>query len=312
MPQVDFHPRRLGHVNVYGDDFMRSMDFYEKVIGIEPVCIEEQLKAAFHSNGNTHHDIGIVETSKGVDRIGRDGKIQVPKTRGVKPGLNHLGWEMENEAQLIAAYKRFQAAGLTTTALFDHQISHAIYINDPDGNVHEFYADAMKDWRRVMNMESRELMTSQWDPLAEKNPATEANYEEKPKIRKVPAAPLHPLHTTGALFDTTNFESMTRFVLDVIGLAKIEEKTEGKLRRAVFQGTHGSKDLILQEVEAGQPTGYRRFAMVLEPQTDLEAVKTRLKSQGIGAIETVEHDGRVGIVLTDPDGMQVELYKTAA
>ena len=312
MVQVDFHPRRLGHVNVYGDDFMRSMDFYEKVIGIEPVCIEEQLKAAFHSNGNTHHDIGIIETSKGVDRIGRDGKNQVAKTRGVKPGLNHLGWEMENEEQLIAAYKRFKAAGLNPAALLDHQISHAIYISDPDGNTHEFYADAMKDWRKVMNMESRDLMTSQWDPLAEKSPMTESHYDLKPEIRKVATAPLHPLHTTGALFHTTNFEGMTRFILDVIGLAKVEESGEGKFRRAVFQGTHGSKDLILQEVAAGQPTGYRRFAMVLEAGTDLEAVKNRLKSQGVGPIETVEHDGRKGIVLTDPDGMQVELYKTAA
>ncbi len=312
MDKVNFKPRRLGHVNIYADELQRSMDFYEKVCGIELVCIEDQLKAGFHSNGNTHHDIGIVETSKGVDRIGRDGKIQVPKTRGIKPGLNHLGWEMENEAQLVDAYKRLKAAGFGTAALFDHRISHAIYITDPDGNAHEFYADTTKDWRSLMNLERRELMTSQWDPLAESRPNTQPFYTEAPPIRQVAEAPLHPRHTAGALFQTTNFEAMTGFITDVIGLRKVSEKTQGGLRRAVYEGTHGNRDLVLQEVAQGQPTGYRRFAMVLESGTDLDTAKKRLQSKGVGPIENIEDDGRQGIVLTDPDGMQIEFYKLAA
>jgi catechol 2,3-dioxygenase-like lactoylglutathione lyase family enzyme len=71
MPDVAFRPRRLGHINLYVSQLDRSIAFYEKTCGIELVRIEAAIRGGFHSNGNTHHDIGLIEISKGVDRIGR-------------------------------------------------------------------------------------------------------------------------------------------------------------------------------------------------------------------------------------------------
>ena len=310
MANVSFRPRRLGHVNLYASNLERSMEFYEKICGIEPVAIEEALRAGFHSNGNTHHDIGIIEVSRGVDRLGRDGKVQVAATRGTRPGLNHLGWEMENEVELVAGYRRLLAAGLRPTALYDHQISHAIYISDPDGNVHEFYADMMRDWRKVMNMAQRGLMTSQWNPL-ENTPTQEPNYDTSPTIRQVPAAPLHPRNTTSATFATHRFEPMKQFMLEVVGLALLkEERNDRNLRRAGFQAMHGERDLVLQEVREGEPTGYRCFALLLGKDTDLDAARKHLKAAGVNPVERVDDDGRRTLVLIDPDGMEVEFYRT--
>ena len=70
VPKVDFNPRRLGHVNLYVGDLNSSTDFYTNVAGIELVRREPGIDAVFVSNGNTHHDVALMQC-KGV-RCGRD------------------------------------------------------------------------------------------------------------------------------------------------------------------------------------------------------------------------------------------------
>ena len=109
---VRFGPRRLGHVNLFVEDLERSLQFYEGVCGIEEVAREPGIGAGFLSNGNTHHDVGLIEVSEGTAVRGRGGHLQIPADRGKRAGLNHLGWELENEAELVAAYRRAQALAL--------------------------------------------------------------------------------------------------------------------------------------------------------------------------------------------------------
>src|SRR4051812_43238078 len=120
--QPRFAPRRLGHVNLWVSDLEQSVRFYESVVGIELVRRERDILIAFHSNGNSHHDVGIIEISRGKDRYGRDGMLQIPKTRGTDVGLNHLGWEMENEKELVDAWKRAQGSGFRIERALDHGI----------------------------------------------------------------------------------------------------------------------------------------------------------------------------------------------
>ncbi|MPS50489.1 VOC family protein [Alcaligenaceae bacterium SAGV3] len=189
MEKVAFRPRRLGHVNLYVSDLEASLSFYERHCGLARVRMESAIGAGFLSNGNTHHDLGLIEISRGQDRHGRDGHVQIQSTRGRQPGLNHLGWEMENQAALVQAYERMRAAGMAPQALYDHIISHAVYVPDPDGNVHEFYADSMKDWESVFNLDHDDLVTSRWDPLASER-STTPNYNPAPNLRR-PAPRVH-------------------------------------------------------------------------------------------------------------------------
>ena len=59
-PAVRFHPRRLGHANLFVSDLDRSMRFYSAVCGLEEVRREPAIRIGFLSNGNTHHDVGLV------------------------------------------------------------------------------------------------------------------------------------------------------------------------------------------------------------------------------------------------------------
>ena len=61
-----FRARRLGHANLFVTDVERSLDFYNRVVGIEevyrkaaPTDLQGPAVGGFLSNGNTHHDIAV-------------------------------------------------------------------------------------------------------------------------------------------------------------------------------------------------------------------------------------------------------------
>lgn len=309
-PEVRFRPRRLAHVNLWVSDLERAISFYESVCGLELVRRERDLLIAFHSNGNTHHDIGIIEVSRGRDRYGRNGMLQIPKTRGLAPGLNHLGWEMENERELVEAYKRASAGGYPIQRAVDHLISHSVYVNDPDGNGHEFYADELRDWRTIYNLDREDEVTGPWDPLAAP-PKSDARYNVDPPIRRVDRAPLHPSHLTGASFATRRFDAMLDFFTSVAGLAVVEE-TAGPLRKATLAGSAGRVDITLQEAPDGEPTGLRSFRFRLNEPVDAEQVVGQLRASGVDA--SVRNGGQAGteLVLRDPDGFTIEFHQADA
>jgi catechol 2,3-dioxygenase len=305
MSSIEFKPRRLGHINLYVSELERSIAFYEQVCGIELVRREPEIRGGFHSNGNTHHDIGLIEVAcGGADRLGRDGKIQITAARSTRTGLNHLGWEMENEAELVAAYKRFRDAGNSALRLSDHIISHSVYLTDPDGNVHEFYADAIPDWRQVFNLEHEDLVTSEWDPLAEP-PSVKPNYPREAAVRSVKEAPLHPIRITGATLTTHRFDEMQQFFTGTAGLALLSEN-EIVPRSSVFAGACGEPNLSLVEVSHQQTTGLRTFSFAIGRVQDLGDALHALAKHGVPVLERVENGERRSIVIADPDEFRIE------
>jgi catechol 2,3-dioxygenase len=306
MEKVEIRPRRIGHVNLYVANLERSIGFYEKACGIELVRLEPAIRGAFHSTGRTHHDVGLIEVSKGVDRIGRDGKVQIAATRGTRPGLNHLAWEMENEAELVGAYQRLLKSRYPIQRLFDHLISHSIYIADPDGNMHEFYSDAMPDWWRIFNLEHEDLVTSDWDPFIAP-PSTIGHYPVDPPVREVPGSALRPRGITGASIHTNRFDEMKRFFIEIAGLS-VTAETDGEVHRAVLAGSCGDPNVTLIAVSNGAPIGLRLFSFQLDGRTGLEAAADGLVALTGERPRVVEDERRRAIVLTDPDGFQVEFY----
>ena len=308
MQEAKFQPRQLGHVNLWVSDLERSIKFYESVCGIELVRRERDILIGFHSNGNTHHDVGIIEVSRGKDRYGRDGTLQIPKTRGLAVGLNHLGWEMENEKELVDAYTRALASGFPIQRCVDHLISHSVYVSDPDGNGHEFYADEISDWRRIYNLDIEDEVTGLWDPLA-KPPKTDANYNVDPPIRRVEGAPVHPSRIIGTRFATARFDEMKKFFVSIAGL-KVVRESSSPAREVGLAGALGRVDLTLVEVPEGAPTGLQSFKFQLESDIDVAEAVNKLKSSNVDAHAG---DGKsANLVIRDPDGFVIEFQRSAA
>lgn len=309
MNAIAFHPRRLGHVNLWVSDLEKSIRFYEQVCGIEFVRRERLIKIGFHSNGNTHHDIGLVEISRGFDRVGRDGRVQIPANRGTAVGLNHLGWEMTSEADLVAAYHRAEPAIRPKLRTADHLISHSIYVTDPDGNSHEFYADAIEDWRSIYHLGREDEVSSTWQPGSVGDPTPK--FDPAPAFRKIADAAIHPSHLIAATFATHHFDAMLDFFVNVGGLAAVAT-THDNGRSVRLAGSAKRPDLHLNEVASDDATGLRSFTFaLLDDDVDVKQLADRCKSSGVAAPRISESSAAQRIAVTDPDGFDIAFEAAA-
>ncbi len=309
--QIGFGPRRLGHANLYVGELERSMAFYNEVVGLEEVFREPAIHAGFLSNGNTHHDIGMVEiqdTRILDDRIlGSDQPRSDPKTWGRKPGINHLAFEMENEAELVVGYERARAASVDFRMTVDHKLSRSVYLFDPDGNGVEFYADSVKDWRAIFEAFKNEVITDPWVP-GDSPPVAESFYPVDPEIQRAKGAIFHPSRITHAVLSVANFDDCLRFYAEVGGLQVVHSRAEAGV--ALLRGKqprHGY-DLALVQATHDRPPGLLHMAFEIEDEADLEAAEGMLSGASLEVTRRVDVPSKRSIFLEDPDGLGVEFY----
>lgn len=291
-----FRPRRLGHVNIYVSDLDRSMDYFNAVVGLEEVYRRPPIKGGFLSNGNTHHDIGMVETSSPLCRTGR-------------AGLNHLAFEMENEAALVAGYKRLADPARAFPRTIDHDITRSIYGQDPDGNAVEIYADMHKDWRsRRTGDVTKE--TPKWVP-GDGTPAAEKNYHPAPEIRRVTNAAFHPERITHAAVVAADYEAEFDYYTGTLGLTpRIGGRESGF---CALGGTMGSIDLALfRATECGAEPGLHHIGFLLADEDDFEASLATYRNRHGEPDAVVESGFRRSVFLRDPDGIRLQFHTDRA
>ncbi|WP_306133461.1 VOC family protein [Roseivivax marinus] len=132
---------RIGHVHLKVSDLDRSIDFYQRVLGLK-LMQRYGPSAAFLSAGGYHHHLGLnTWDSKGAG----------PAPRGY-PGLFHTAFLFPDRKTLGEALARAIAAGVEISGAADHGVSEAVYFDDPDGNGVEVYRDRPEaDWPRDEN-----------------------------------------------------------------------------------------------------------------------------------------------------------------
>ena len=302
---VRFSPRRLGHANLFVAELDRSCDFYHRICGLEEVRREPGISAGFLSNGNSHHDVGLVQV-KETAATGVDGYVQISMSRMTRPGLNHLGWELENERQLVEAYERYLAAGLDVHRTTDHQISHSVYVFDPEGNLNEFYADAMHDWRSIFNPDRDDLVSSQWDPLTASR-SDEPMYPANPRLRVVEGAVFHALRITRAVLVASDLNELRRFYEHIGGLEPAYESPGGGF--VCLRGTSSNYDLVLFAAREGLQPGLHRVSFELDDGTDLDTAAAALPDLGYEVERRIDSNAKRSVFIRDPDGIGVELYQ---
>ncbi len=304
-----FRPRRLGHANLWVKDLKASEKFYNETCGLAIEFWEPGLVATFLGTGNTPHDLGMIEVTGGEARYGRDGILMIPEGIGLEPGLNHLAWELENEAELVDSYKRAKAANVEMLMTVDHQVAHSIYMFDSDGNQIEFYCDTVKDWRKVLKGEM-DLITGNWTP-GETEPFTDPRYDTNPAIREVEKAPVHPRRVTHAALVTDDLDGLTRFYTTVGGLDIAHRSKLGVWLRG--SQSQYRCNLALLKREGGQPKGYHHVSFDLANAAVVDAAEKALKARGIKPEKSIDNEWKRAFFVIDPDGLrsQYVAYKRA-
>jgi catechol 2,3-dioxygenase len=286
-----FAPRRLGHVNLLVDDIDRSMNFYIDVIGLQESYRRPLVKAGFVGNGNTHHDLGLVE-------------IHGPLGKGRPVGLNHMAFELETEIDLAAGYHRALAAGVVFAQTQDHDIAHSAYARDSDGNHCELYADVVTDWRAVRSGVVTKPKVD-WAPgMTPPNP--NRNYPIDPKILRVEDAALHPRRTTHVTLIVADLAGALRYYTDTIGLRVLAGGTAAHF--AVLGGTCGEPNLYLFQAGEGRQPGLHHFGFAAWDDADLDAAPSRLRGRGIEVELEIKHPLRRSFFVRDPDGFLLQFF----
>jgi catechol 2,3-dioxygenase len=299
-----FKPRRLGHANLWVENLKRSEEFYHRTCGLTVEFWEPDLVATFLGTGNTPHDLGMIETTGGKARYGRNGLLQIPEGVGATSGLGHLAWELTNEVELVEGYRRAKAEGVPLDMTVDHQVAHSVYLPDPDGNTMEYYCDTVKNWRSVLHGEM-ELITAGWDP-EEAEPFAESLCEENPEIRTVADAPVHPRRVTHAVLLTANLEKLARFYGEVGGLEEVHRDDgvvflRGSLDRYPYH-------LVLCRKNESDERRFHHVSFELESERALDSASSALRSRGVELAEVVDTEIKRSFFLEDPDGMLSEYY----
>jgi catechol 2,3-dioxygenase len=149
----------IGHIHLTVTDIDRALSFYRDLLGFE---ITARIKgrdgkdsAVFLSAGGYHHHIALNTWA------GPDAK-PAPKGLG-HAGLYHFAILFPTRRDLALALKRLMDANYPIHGSADHGVSEAIYLDDPDGNGVELYADRPRETWTVSNDGEVEMVSKALD-----------------------------------------------------------------------------------------------------------------------------------------------------
>lgn len=124
-----YHTKDVMHftdVTLLVKDIKRSLHFYQEILLLKVLSAEDH-KAVLSQNGKTAF-ITLIEDAGAL-----------PGGRSL--GLYHFAILLSSRARLAHILKRFVDTGYPLTGASDHGVSEALYLDDPDGNGIEIYAD---------------------------------------------------------------------------------------------------------------------------------------------------------------------------
>ncbi|WP_374624693.1 VOC family protein [Pandoraea sp.] len=292
VSQKLFSSRRLAHANLFVSDYVKACDFYRNVFGFAEAYRQPDNLASFLSNGNTYHDFALVDIQSKYAKAGQ------------QPGLNHLAFEVDSEANLVHAYKAALAAGIRFIGPADHDVAHSIYLKDPDGNEVEFYADVVENWEEAR----KGIIVKQkpkWVPGETNVPDTRHLYNPNPNLKRLADTLIHGKRVTHMALVTRDFAAMFRFYTEVAGLQPFFSSRDGT--SVLLAGTVSTGDIALIRDERATP-GLRHVGVEVWSEEDLRAAVEGVAEFGGKVVRDVNHASRHAVCVKDADGLVMQLY----
>lgn len=247
--------------------------------------------------GLTVHEHNEQGASLGVGGIALLQLIQRPDTLpddAREAGLYHTAFLMPTRADLARWILHAAKTRVPITGASDHDVSEAIYLDDPEGNGVEVYSDRPREqWRR-----DGQLIFQKTDPLDVEAIVREVD----PATATYPGAPdgLRIGHIHLRVGDIAKAEA---FYSAALGLDLTRRRTG-----ATFLSSGGYHHHVAVNVWHSQGAGRRNgrragldwFSMEINDQPTLDGVKNRLDAAGV-ATDAIEG----GFAARDPWGTAV-------
>jgi catechol 2,3-dioxygenase len=129
---------RIGRVRLRVGDLDRALAFYQGVLGLNVSRDDGQrvtLSAPRDSDGGSHssgRELLVLEARRGLAHR---------PARPVMTGLYHVALLVPNRRALGRTLLHLNQSGYPLRGMSDHAVSESLYLDDPDGNGLEIYAD---------------------------------------------------------------------------------------------------------------------------------------------------------------------------
>ena len=253
-------PVHIGAVGMMVRDLDRVTTYYRDMLGL--IVQERTRQAATLGVGG----VALLELVHRPDALPDDPR---------EAGLYHTAFLMPTRADLARWILHAAKSRVPFTGASDHDVSEAIYLDDPEGNGVEVYSDRPREkWRR-----DGKLIFQKTDPLdidaiiGEIDPAT-ATYPSAPEGLRIGHIHLRVGNVAGA----------EAFYSDVLGLDVTRRRTG-----ATFLSSGGYHHHVAVNVwhsngsgiRDGKRAGLDWFAMEINDQPTMEAVNNRLNEAGV-------------------------------
>jgi len=272
-------PIHIGAVGMVVRDLDRVTAYYRDVLGL---TVQE------HTRQVATLGVGAVTLLELIHRP--DALPDDPR----EAGLYHTAFLMPTRADLARWILHAGKGRVPFTGASDHDVSEAIYLDDPEGNGVEVYSDRPREkWRR-----DGELIFQKTDPLdidaiiREIDPAT-ATYPNAPEGLRIGHIHLRVGSVARA----------EKFYCDVLGLDVTRRRTG-----AIFLSSGGYHHHMAVNVWHSNGAGIRNskraglgwFEMEIDDQPTIDGVKKRLDAAGV----TMDLNPG-GFAATDPWGTSI-------
>ncbi|KRR13686.1 ring-cleaving dioxygenase [Bradyrhizobium jicamae] len=276
-------PMRIGMVTLRVRDLDKVADYYRDAIGLTVMARSE-----------TGAQLG----SGGVPLLNLQRRENAAREERNAAGLYHTAFLMPTRKDLgrwlvHAAKNRVPLSGFA-----DHLVSESVYLDDPEGNGIEVYADRAPElWKWEAGTVAMATNQLDIDGLLALAGTQTTNYAKAPDGLRIGHMHLR----------VGDLERADRFYAGTIGFAPTRKRT-GAAFLSSGRYHHHLGINVWQSAGAGPrddaATGLAWFSLEIEAQQILEAQQQRLRQAG-AAVEAIAN----GIETSDPWGTRVRLIK---
>ncbi|WP_173916814.1 VOC family protein [Halobacillus sp. Marseille-Q1614] len=269
----------VGHVELKVQDLSRSLTFYKEVIGFQ-VIQQSERKAVLSSDGKTAL-LTIVQP------------VRIKPKQDRTTGLYHFAILLPDRFELAKILKHLIQLNIRLGSS-DHLVSEALYLEDPDGNGIEVYADRRSsEWNWIKSEVKMAV-----DPLNTKellSLAGDTAWEGLPETTVIGHIHLHVSEFT----DTEGFYRALGFqVVSRLGDQALFIST-GNYHHHIGLNTWAGKGAPAPSEDSA---GLKSFSLVFP---DEKARNTAMKQLYDLGYQAEEEDG--GFLINDPSGNSITL-----
>lgn len=255
----------VSEVSIVVADLNKSITFYTNVIGLSVIKKNDSTASLGADNNNV---LLVLEEVKGAIKSNNNN------------GLYHFALLLENRSDFAQILKHLIDINYPLTGLSDHEISEAIYLQDPDNNGIEIAVDRYDDEGNVYKLQSFGPKRVDYESLMKELP--NEKFMKLPKSTIIGHLHLH----------VNNIDEAKRLFVDGLGF-EIQFDYYG---RAVFVSSLGYHHHIAFNVWNGKDARHRDYLqaglesyVISVPKDNLERIKSRLISLGYEVNEIDNH-----------------------